>query len=391
MVVYKTIRTTVPMLREIYEKYDSLLVQSQVDGLKNNLGIIFDSPVTVQEQRPINIGGTIPREPAISPVFGAEDNRAVNLRNSREMQERKESIPVHTEEEKQIRNKIQQAQEQLAQTLEWAKQQPNAPKGIYTGDLTKLPDYVKDEIIRRMQSKSNVVISGIDSVYQEGNYIVVDAKDSNGHFIGSEFAVDDFANLVNQVQVNRSKQIHQEQLQTKDSEQVSVEQNKKVKDDLIQQIINAMNNAGEMMWGEISIDERMYRMNNIRNGLYNKSVEDLQILLATYQNQKKESDVSHKFQPIQEQTKQESQVLEQPLVEQEKQVKDNLVQQIMGAMNKSGEMSFGDISFSERMYRMNEIKNRLSNKSIEELQTLLSTYQEQSLGIEEQHISSMRR
>lgn len=382
----------VPMLREIYEKYNSLLVQSQVDGLKNNLGIIFDSPVTVQEQRPINIGGTFPREPAISPVFGAEDNRAVNLRNSRELQERKESIPVYTEEEKQeIRNQMQQAQKQLTQTLEWAKQQPNAPQGIYTGDLTNLPDYVKDEIIRRMQSKSNVVISKIDSVYQEGNYIVVDAKDSNGHFIGSEFAVDDFANLVNQVQVNRSKQIRQEQLQAKDSEQVSVEQDKKVKDDLVQRIINAMNNAGEMMWGEISIDERMYRMNNIRNGLYNKSVEDLQILLATYQNQKRESDVSHKFQPIQEQTKQESQMLEQPLVEQEKQVKDNLVQQIMGAMNKSGEMSFGNISFSERMYRMNEIKNRLSNKSIEELQTLLSTYQEQSLGIEEQHSSSMRR
>ncbi|MBQ8193291.1 MAG: hypothetical protein IJZ46_04410 [Bacilli bacterium] len=186
----------VPMLREIYDKYDSLLVASQVEELKNNLGQIFDTPVSSQAQRPVNTGGTIPREPAIEDVLGAGNPRDFNMRQLREMQEEQARTTIHTSEE------LQQNSEQ----------QPQAPS-----------------------------------------------------------------------------------------------------------------------------------------------------------------------------------VSEQPSVNQEKQLKANLVQQIMSAMNKSGEMAFGDISFDERMYRMNDIKERLSRKSIEDLQTLLSTYQEQAFNMEEQHTSSIRR
>lgn len=73
------------------------------------------------------------------------------------------------------------------------------------------------------------------------------------------------------------------------TEQVLANQEKKIKDDLVQQIINAMNKAGEMMWSDIDINERINRMNNIRNRLYNKSVNDLQTLLSTYQTEKKEN------------------------------------------------------------------------------------------------------
>ncbi len=46
------------------------------------------------------VGGT-PKEPPIEPVFGAENNREANLRELREMQERKVETPIHTEAERQ--------------------------------------------------------------------------------------------------------------------------------------------------------------------------------------------------------------------------------------------------------------------------------------------------
>lgn len=46
------------------------------------------------------VGGT-PKEPPIEPVFGAENNREANLRELREMQERKAETPVQTETEQQ--------------------------------------------------------------------------------------------------------------------------------------------------------------------------------------------------------------------------------------------------------------------------------------------------
>lgn len=85
------------------------------------------------------------------------------------------------------------------------------------------------------------------------------------------------------------KKNEQQTLSPQQTEQVLANQEKKIKDDLVQQIINAMNKAGEMMWGDIDINERINRMNNIRIRLYNKSVNDLQTLLSTYQTEKKEN------------------------------------------------------------------------------------------------------
>ena len=145
-----------------------------------------------KEQPSTNTIGTLPREPAIAPVWGA-DYSAAYFQESEE----KETTPVRTDEEKEeTRKKLRESEERVRQQLEWAKQQPNEPEMTYTGDLTNLPDHVKAEIIKRIQSKSNVEISEIDSVYQHGNYIVVDAKQSNGNFIGSEFTIRDFAELV---------------------------------------------------------------------------------------------------------------------------------------------------------------------------------------------------
>lgn len=73
----------------------------------------------------------------------------------------------------------------------------------------------------------------------------------------------------------------------------SLEQENSIKRDLVNQIINAMNKAGEMKWGEISFDERINRVNNIKKGLYSKTIEDLQLLLATYTIPAKENNDSY--------------------------------------------------------------------------------------------------
>ena len=60
-------------------------------------------------------------------------------------------------------------------------------------------------------------------------------------------------------------------------------------------------------------------------------------------------------------------------------MKNQIINQIMTGMNNAGEFSFGDISMSERMNIMQNVKNKLNAKSMEELQMLLSTYQEQNV------------
>ena len=55
--------------------------------------------------------------------------------------------------------------------------------------------------------------------------------------------------------------------------------------------------------------------------------------------------------------------------------KDEIISKIINSMNMAGEFSFGDISISERIDIMQNVKNKLNSKSMEELQILLSTYQ----------------
>ena len=88
---------------------------------------------------------------------------------------------------------------------------------------------------------------------------------------------------INSTDSQELQQKSEQQVQTQD-EQISVNQEK---DELVRELINAMNKAGEMMWGDIDINERLNKMNNIRNRLYSKSINDLQTLLSTYQSEKK--------------------------------------------------------------------------------------------------------
>lgn len=277
--------------------------QSEIEQLKSNLGSIFES-APVQEQKPIYNSGTIPREPAIQNTQPYE----TIINNTLSQINQPVQTPVNNEQE--IRQQLQKAQEEIRQKLERTRQQPNEPTMTFTGNLENLSDDVKQRIIHQMESRGEVIISSIDNIYQEGNYIVVDAKDNQGRFTGTEFTLDDFTKLVNQPStIAKTEEISQQQtdnmikspvqeqsiqqpiqeqpqqISQDESKKILQERQKQMKDQIISQIMAGMNNAGEFSFGDISMDERMNIMQNVQNKLNAKSIDELQMLLSTYQEQ----------------------------------------------------------------------------------------------------------
>ena len=277
--------------------------QSEIEQLKSNLGSIFES-APVQEQKPIYNSGTIPREPAIQNTQPYE----TIINNTLSQINQPVQTPVNNEQE--IRQQLQKAQEEIRQKLERTRQQPNEPTMTFTGNLENLSDDVKQRIIHQMESRGEVIISSIDNIYQEGNYIVVDAKDNQGRFTGTEFTLDDFTKLVNQPStIAKTEEIFQQQtdnmikspvqeqsiqqpiqeqpqqISQDESKKILQERQKQMKDQIISQIMAGMNNAGEFSFGDISMAERMNIMQNVQNKLNAKSIDELQMLLSTYQEQ----------------------------------------------------------------------------------------------------------
>lgn len=277
--------------------------QSEIEQLKSNLGSIFES-APVQEQKTIYNSGTIPREPAIQNTQPYE----TIINNTLSQINKPVQTPVNNEQE--IRQQLQKAQEEIRQKLERTRQQPNELTMTFTGNLENLSDDVKQRIIHQMESRGEVIISSIDNIYQEGNYIVVDAKDNQGRFTGTEFTLDDFTKLVNQPStIAKTEEIFQQQtdnmikspvqeqsiqqpiqeqpqqISQDESKKILQERQKQMKDQIISQIMAGMNNAGEFSFGDISMDERMNIMQNVQNKLNAKSIDELQMLLSTYQEQ----------------------------------------------------------------------------------------------------------
>lgn len=154
----------------------------------------------------------------------------------------------------------------------------------------KFPLIASDDWYARLNSKKEQIINEINKCNQN----IVETLIKLTPKLASELqALENKAksNLDDNkaLQQPTQKKNEQQTLSPQQTEQVLANQEKKIKDDLVQQIINAMNKAGEMMWSDIDINERINRMNNIRNRLYNKSVNDLQTLLSTYQTEKKEN------------------------------------------------------------------------------------------------------
>lgn len=203
-------------------------VQSDIDRLKNNLGSLFESAPT-QSQQPISQSATIPREPAIESV-------GVSHVSESPVQQQ-----THTEQEKQeIREQMRKAQEQLAQTLEWAKQQPNEPQftSTHSDSIEEAPEWTKDRGV------SGYTEPTIDQVRQ-----------------GLE---------------SHNQQVQQEQ-QNKDS--------------LINGILGRMADAGEFSHIPLEdVSQRVDTMNMVKKRLQEKSIDELEIILNSYANQEEKTE-----------------------------------------------------------------------------------------------------
>lgn len=226
--------------------------QSQIDDLKNNLGRIFDSSVSTFNQNPINVEGTIPREPAVESVYGQDNSKEFNMQQLGEsIPEKKEPVFEHTEDEKQeIRSQMQKAQEQLAQTLEWAKQQPNKPQFTSTRgeNIEEVPSWTQDRGI------SGYTEPSLEQVRQ---------------------------GLVSQ---NKSSEL----------ETLSLQQDKET---IIHEIVSRMADAGEFSHIPLeNVSERIDTMNVVKKRLQEKTMDELQIILDSYsmQEEKNQSSRMHR-------------------------------------------------------------------------------------------------
>lgn len=282
--------------------------QNSIEQLDNDLRNILEA-APPQQQKIINESATIPKEPAIQ----TPQTYRTSIKESTVQQ-----MSVEEQRKQEIRNQLRQEQEKLEKQLEWAKQQPNEPTITFTGDLSNLSDDIKQRIIKQIEAREGVIISEIDNIYQEGHYVGVDAKDYQGHFIGADFTLEDFVKLVNQPTTKARReeikeQLFQEQPQTGTAPRIGQEveqpkqkpisqeeearilqnQQKQTKDKIVSKIMVAMNNAGELSFGDISMSERVNIMRNIQNELDSKSIDELQILLSTYQKQNVQEESQH--------------------------------------------------------------------------------------------------
>ena len=260
-----------------------------------------------------------------------------------------------------------------------------------------LSDDIKKKIIEQMQlrSQGDVIISGIDNIYQEGNYIVVDAKQSNGRFIGAEFTIDDFNKIINQ-----PLQPVDEHQQQKVNQESNISHNDFDKD-LIMLIEAKNSNLGKVaeILSVTGYPDSTYEV-RFENGTTHQITitQDEKKFIKSHPpvqqpvQEKQSAKIIPPVQPVVEHSQQQvsQEESEKILQDQQKQMKDQVINQIMGAMNKAGELSFGDISMGERMSIMQNIQNKLNAKSMDELQMLLSTYQEQNIQEESMH-SGMHR
>lgn len=289
--------------------------KTQIDSLKNNLSSIFES-TPIQEPKQIYTTGGIPRE----PVMQSPENYGIPRNDlSQVYEEPIKQAPAHTEEEKQeIKEQLQQAQEEMKQQLEWAKQQPNVPQFTSThsdnieptpewtndygvsGYITPSVEQVKNGLNSQLQNEES-----FDEIYDLEIRKLTELKRTNNPNYEIELTntVRKLSSLTDKISDFRSQiesdidyymsNVKEEQQIKTPIQQVSQEESKKIlqdqqrqmKDQIINQIMGAMNNAGEFSFGDISMGERMSIMQNVQNKLNAKSMDELQMLLSTYQEQ----------------------------------------------------------------------------------------------------------
>lgn len=249
----------------------------ELETLKSNLGNIFESsPKVVQEQLPVF--KTIFNEPSKEATLEAQSSRETSLEQSKET--------------KELQDQLKKAQEELTKKIEWAQQQPNQPKfaTINNNKPESLPEWAKD--------KGTSGYSNLNTEHQEQDFDKIydleikkltPLKQNNNPNYEVELAntirkISTLTNKIPNIRAQIESDINYElnkQNQIKSNQPFKQEQ--QTKDEIISKIINNMNMAGEFSFGDISISERIDIMQNVKNKLNSKSMEELQILLSSYQ------------------------------------------------------------------------------------------------------------
>lgn len=249
----------------------------ELETLKSNLGNIFESsPKVVQEQLPVF--KTIFNEPSKEATLEAQSSRETSLEQSKET--------------KELQEQLKKAQEELAKKIEWARQQPNQPKfaTINNNKPESLPEWAKD---KETSGYSNLNTEhqeqDFDKIYDLEIKKLTPLKQNNNPNYEVELAntirkISTLTNKIPNIRAQIESDINYElnkQNQIKSNQPFKQEQ--QTKDEIISKIINNMNMAGEFSFGDISISERIDIMQNVKNKLNSKSMEELQILLSSYQ------------------------------------------------------------------------------------------------------------
>lgn len=263
--------------------YSNSNVDKELEALKSNLGNIFESsPQLVQEQKPVF--QTISNAPSKESAFGVQNNRETSLEQSKET--------------KELQEQMKQTQEELAKKIKWAQQQPNQPKftTINNNKPESLPEWTKDKGTSRYSNlNTEHQEQDFDRIYDLEIKKLAQLKQSNNPNYEEELTntirkLSTLTNKIPNIRAQIESDINYElnkQNQIKSSQ--PVQQDQQMKDEIISKIMNSMNRAGEFSFGDISISERIDIMQNIKNKLNSKSMEELQILLSTYQFNQEEN------------------------------------------------------------------------------------------------------
>ena len=318
---------------------------------------------------------------------------------SEELQLYKEALPVYEsfyqrfEEMKRAHQQLanERQQSQLMNTsMSTDNVQISEPQDNKTVPQVEQAEYqnhdlnISNELIQKItqhlkNQNRNIYVKSIDidRIYQDGKYIVVDAKDNFGHSIERKFTEEDFSKLFMQqsteLKQNETPQPVQETPQ--EGLQETTINEPTIKEVNVESIINqikgqypdvtmieangvfeyngqyranVVNSNGTRT--SIPIDKESY---DLLEGYFNNTPRNISLHISSTQTKKGD-------QPEQDQSMTPE--------------KQELINDIISSMLDAGEFHDSELNISQKIDDIEYVKQNLSTKSVEELQEILSTY-----------------
>lgn len=242
-----------------------------------------------------------------------------------------------------------------------------------------ISDTLKQNVSQYIERQSKILyVKSIDinSIYQEGNFVIVNAKDNLGHSIERRFTTEEFFRLFIQ-QSTELKQTETPQLvqrAQKESLQETTINEPTIRETNIKSIINQVKGQHPdvtMIEANGTFEyEGQYRVNVTNsNGTRTSIVIDKVTYdqLEEYFRQHPQVISTHisKFKPIEKTAQQEQEMTPE---------KNKLINDIISSMLNAGEFQNSGMDISQKMNDIEYAKRNLVTKSIEELQWALSVY-----------------